>query len=94
MYGIRVVNIRSGGSPDSRVFKEAIDSNPVEMAPMLRQMEGDSMLKKLPLMADIANAAVFAASDLAGMVTGVTIDVTGGTTAGLNYRANTPSNGV
>ena len=94
MYGIRVVNIRSGGSPDSRVFKEAIDSNPVGMAPIIRQMEGDTMLKKLPLMMDIANAAVFAASDLAGMVTGVTIDVTGGTTAGLNYRANTPSNGV
>jgi 3-oxoacyl-[acyl-carrier protein] reductase len=94
IYGIRVVNIRSGGSPDSRVFKEAIDSNPVGMAPLIRQMEGDTMLKKLPLMMDIANAAVFAASDLAGMVTGVTIDVTGGTTAGLNYRANRPSNGV
>jgi 3-oxoacyl-[acyl-carrier protein] reductase len=94
MYGIRVVNIRSGGSPDSRVFKEAIDSNPVDMAPMIKQMEGDTMLKKLPLMMDIANVAVFAASDLAGMVTGVTIDVTGGTTAGLNYRVNTASNGV
>jgi 3-oxoacyl-[acyl-carrier protein] reductase len=89
MYGIRVVNIRSGGSPDSRVFKEAIDANPVGMAPLLRQMEGDTMVKKLPLMADIANVAVFAASGLAGMVTGVTIDVTGGTTAGLNYRVNT-----
>lgn len=94
MYGIRVVNIRSGGSPDSRVFKEAIAANPVGMAPLLRQMEGDTMLKKLPLMADIANVAVFAASGLAGMVTGVTIDVTGGTTAGLNYRVNMPSNSV
>jgi NAD(P)-dependent dehydrogenase (short-subunit alcohol dehydrogenase family) len=94
MYGIRVVNIRSGGSPDSRVFKEAIESNPADMAPILRQMEGDTMLKRLPLMMDIANAAVFAASDLAGMVTGVTIDVTGGTTAGLNYRANAPADSV
>jgi 3-oxoacyl-[acyl-carrier protein] reductase len=24
-FGVRVVNIRSGGSPDSRVFKEAIE---------------------------------------------------------------------
>jgi NAD(P)-dependent dehydrogenase (short-subunit alcohol dehydrogenase family) len=94
MYGIRVVNLRSGGSPDSRVFKEAIDANPTGMAPLLRQMEGDTMVKKLPLMADIANVAVFAASDLAAMVTGVTIDVTGGTTAGLNYRVNAASNGV
>ncbi|WP_431198884.1 SDR family oxidoreductase [Mucilaginibacter sp. P25] len=51
-------------------------------------MEADTMLKKLPLMADIANTAVFLASDLAGQITGVTIDVTGGTTAALNYRVN------
>jgi 3-oxoacyl-[acyl-carrier protein] reductase len=86
VYGIRVVNIRSGGSPDSRIFKEAIDSNPEVMAPILRAMEGDTMLKKLPLMADITNVAVFLASDMAGKITGVTIDVTCGTTAGLNYK--------
>jgi 3-oxoacyl-[acyl-carrier protein] reductase len=86
VYGIRVVNIRSGGSPDSRLFKEAIDSNPEAMAPILRSMEGDTMLKKLPLMADIANVAVFLTSELAGRITGVTVDVTAGTTAGLNYK--------
>jgi 3-oxoacyl-[acyl-carrier protein] reductase len=90
-YGIRVVNIRSGGSPDSRVFKEAIDSDPVAMEPILRSMEADTMLKRLPLMADIANTAVFLVSDLAAGVTGVTIDVTCGTTAGLNYRVNIPT---
>lgn len=87
VYGIRVVNIRSGGSPDSRVFKEAIDKDPAGMETILRTMEGDTMLKKLPLMADIANAAVFLASDMSGKITGVTIDVTCGTTAGLNYKA-------
>jgi 3-oxoacyl-[acyl-carrier protein] reductase len=86
VYGIRVVNIRSGGSPDSKVFKDAIDSNPVGMESVIRMMEADTMLKKLPLMADIANAAVFLSSDMSGKITGVTIDVTGGTTAGLNYR--------
>jgi len=86
-YGVRVVNIRSGGSPDSRVFKQAIDNNPAAMEPILQKMKGDTMLKQLPLMADIANAAVFLASDLSGKITGVTIDVTCGTTAGLNYRA-------
>ncbi|HMI62441.1 MAG TPA: SDR family oxidoreductase [Puia sp.] len=86
IYGVRVVNIRSGGSPDSRAFKEAIDRYPAAMEPILRKMEADSMLKKLPLTADIANAAVFLASDLSAMITGVTIDVTCGTTAGLNYR--------
>jgi 3-oxoacyl-[acyl-carrier protein] reductase len=86
IYGIRVVNIRSGGSPDSKVFKAALDSNPAGMAPVIKGLEGDTMLKKLPLMADIANVAVFLASDMAGKITGVTIDVTAGTTAGLNYR--------
>ena len=86
IYGIRVVNIRSAGSPDSNVFKDAIAANPEGMAHILGKMEEDTMLKKLPLMADIANVAVFLASDMAGKITGVTVDVTCGTTAGLNYR--------
>ena len=86
VYGIRVVNIRSGGSPDSKVFKQAIENDPKTMEPILRKMEDDTMLKKLPFMNDIANAAVFLASDSAGSITGVTIDVTGGTTAALNYK--------
>jgi enoyl-[acyl-carrier-protein] reductase (NADH) len=86
-HGVRVVNIRSAGSPDSMVFKEAVEHDPEAMGTVLRQMEEDTMLKKLPLMADIANTAVFLLSDLAAKITGVTIDVTCGTTAGLNYRA-------
>lgn len=86
VYGIRVVNIRSGGSPDSQVFKEAIEKDPKGMEPVIRKMEEDTMLKKLPLMADIANVALFLSSDMASKITGVTIDVTAGTTAGLNYR--------
>jgi len=84
---VRVVNIRSGGSPDSKVFKEAIESHPDVMKEVLQKMEQDTMLKKLPLMADIANTAVFLASSLAAKITGVTIDITGGTTAALNYRS-------
>jgi len=49
-------------------------------------MEDDTMLKRLPLMEDIANTAVFLASDLASSITGVTVDVTAGTTAALNHR--------
>jgi len=86
-YGVRVVNIRSGGSPDSRFFKEARDRDPQAMAPVMRSMEDDTMLKRLPLMDDISNVAVFLASDLARSITGVTVDVTAGTTVGLNYRA-------
>jgi 3-oxoacyl-[acyl-carrier protein] reductase len=86
VYGIRVVNIRSGGSLDSKVFKEAIENNPADVEPIIRKMEDDSMLKKLPSMADIANVAVFLSSEMAGTITGVTIDVTSGTTAALNYK--------
>jgi 3-oxoacyl-[acyl-carrier protein] reductase len=87
VFGVRVVNMRSGGSPDSGVFKNAIENHWDVMEPVLRKMEEDTMLKKLPLMSDIANLAVFLSSDLAGKITGVTVDVTCGTTAGLNYRA-------
>jgi 3-oxoacyl-[acyl-carrier protein] reductase len=86
VYGVRVVNMRSAGSPDSRVFRQAIEGMPEEMKIVLRKMESDTMLKKLPLMADIASVAVFLSSEQAAMITGVTVDVTGGTTAGLNYK--------
>jgi len=93
-HGIRVVNIRSGGSPDSKVFADAIANQPEVMAGVLRQMEADTMLKRQPPMADIAHTAVFLASSLAAGITGVTVDVTCGTTAGLNYRAHSPEYAV
>ncbi len=85
-YGVRAVNIRSGGSPDSRIFKEAIDAGGDEVKAFVKKMENDTMLKQLPLMEDIANTAVFLVSALAGKITGVTIDVTAGTTSALNYK--------
>lgn len=88
VYGVRVVNMRSGGSPDSQVFKDAISHDPEGMELVLHKMKADTMLKKMPLMADIANVAVFLSSDMAAGITGVTIDVTCGTTAALNYRVS------
>jgi NAD(P)-dependent dehydrogenase (short-subunit alcohol dehydrogenase family) len=85
-FGVRAVNIRSGGSPDSAVFQQAIERNPKQMETILRGMENDTMLKRLPSMNDIANTAVFLASDYARSITGVTVDVTAGTTAGLGHR--------
>jgi 3-oxoacyl-[acyl-carrier protein] reductase len=90
VYGVRVLNLRSGGSPDSKVFKEAIEKEPAIMAPILQKMKSDTMLKQMPAMADVANLAVFLSSDLAGKITGVTIDITAGTTSGLNYRVASP----
>jgi 3-oxoacyl-[acyl-carrier protein] reductase len=85
-FGVRVVNIRSAGSPDSRVFKEAIDQGGERAAAFIEKIKADTMLKDLPLMVDIANVAVFLASSMASKITGVTVDVTCGTTAALNYK--------
>ncbi len=85
-YNVRVINIRSAGSPDSRPFREALASMPEFAGTFIRKLEEDTMLKKLPMMEDIANTATFLASDMAGKITGVTVDVTAGTTNGLNYK--------
>jgi NAD(P)-dependent dehydrogenase (short-subunit alcohol dehydrogenase family) len=88
-HGVRVVNIRSAGSLDSRVFKEAIETGGAEVMAVIKRLESDTMLKALPLMQDIANTAVFLGSDMAAKITGVTIDVTSGTTSALNYKVGT-----
>jgi len=85
-YNVRVVNMRSGGSPDSKPFVEALENNREAATEFIRKIENDTMLKKLPLREDIGNLASFLASDLAGKITGVTIDITSGTTAALNYK--------
>ncbi len=84
-YGVRVVNIRSGGSPDSRPFREAIEQGGNVVKEFLHKLEADTMLKKMPMMEDIANAAVFLASSRADKITGITLDITCGTTSALNY---------
>jgi 3-oxoacyl-[acyl-carrier protein] reductase len=50
------------------------------------RLKNDTILKEMPLMQDIANAAVFLASNQAAKITGVTLDVTAGTTSALNYK--------
>jgi len=86
VYGVRVVNIRSGGSPDSRPFVDALAHGGQKAVDFIKKIEDDTMLKKMPVMNDIANVAVFLASDMAAGITGVTVDVTCGTTTALNYK--------
>jgi 3-oxoacyl-[acyl-carrier protein] reductase len=86
-YGVRVVNIRSAGSPDSKVFKDAIEQNGEKAIEFIKKIEDDTMLKRMPLMHDVASMAVFLASEMAAAITGVTIDATCGTTTALNYKA-------
>ncbi|RYD90009.1 MAG: SDR family oxidoreductase [Sphingobacteriales bacterium] len=84
--GVRVVNIRSAGSPDSRPFKEAVEQGGDDVKDFMEKLAIDTMLKQMPMMEDIANTAIFLASNMANKITGVTIDVTAGTTAALNYK--------
>jgi len=86
VYGIRVVNIRSAGSPDSKVFKDAMEYGGEKAVRFIEKIKDDTMLKRMPLMQDIANTALFVASDMAAGITGVTVDVTCGTTSSLNYK--------
>lgn len=87
IYGVRVNTIRSGGSPDSRIFRSAMEQEPAVMKAALEGLRTDTMLRELPVMEDIANVAVFLASSASAKITGHTIDVTAGTTAALSYRA-------
>ncbi|MEO5680998.1 MAG: SDR family oxidoreductase [Chitinophagaceae bacterium] len=88
-YGVRVVNIRSAGSPDSKVFRDAFASVGPDIADsVIQKLSADTMLKKMPPMKDIAQTAVFLSSGMAASITGVTVDVTCGTTSALNYKVN------
>jgi 3-oxoacyl-[acyl-carrier protein] reductase len=78
--GIRVVCMRSAGSPDSAVFKNAIVKNGDMFTARINEMADDAMLKRLPLMHEIASTAVFLVSDMAGGMTGTTANITCGTT--------------
>jgi len=78
--GIRVVNMRSAGSLDSAVFKNAAINNNVLAKTRFDELENDTMLKRLPLMQEIASVAVFLVSDMASAMTGTTANITCGTT--------------
>jgi len=80
--GIRVVCISSAGSPDTPGLKETwrkhaqnagIDPDAFE-----QRIVDKTMLKRLPLLAEIGNVAAMMASDLASPITGAIINATCG----------------
>lgn len=79
-HGVRVVCLRSAGSPDSEVFIKAIANTGTLAKISIKKLEDDTMLRRLPLLAEIANVAVFMASDKASGITGSIANVTCGTT--------------
>jgi NAD(P)-dependent dehydrogenase (short-subunit alcohol dehydrogenase family) len=79
-HGIRVVCIRSAGSPDSAVFIKALAGERSLATTVFKDLIDDTMLRKLPILAEIGNVAAFIVSDKASAMTGTVANVTCGTT--------------
>jgi len=80
--GIRVVTLRSSGSPDAPGVAAAIAEH-ARAAGVTREafearIAEKTMLKRMPKMAEIANAAVLAASDRASALTAAVLNATCG----------------
>jgi NAD(P)-dependent dehydrogenase (short-subunit alcohol dehydrogenase family) len=80
--GIRTVVVRSAGSPDSpavqQVFGLHTESSDTAVAAIQEAWGGTAALGRLPLLADIADAATLLASDRAGAMTATLANVTCG----------------
>src|SRR4051794_3056779 len=71
-HGIRVITLQTSGIPESigdPEFRERITA----------QIAESTMLGRAATLADVANAAVFAASDLAAAMTGTKLNISAGT---------------
>lgn len=80
--GIRVVCLRSAGSPDAlqEVFAYLAEQQGTTPELFEAGVAATTLLKRLPLLAEVGNAAALMASDHASAMTGTVADVTCGTT--------------
>lgn len=80
--GVRVVCLRSSGSPDApgvdEVFHEHARNAGLTRAEFEMRISRNLALRRMPRLAEIGNAAVLAASDLASSMTASVLDVTCG----------------
>jgi 3-oxoacyl-[acyl-carrier protein] reductase len=72
-HGIRVVTLESGGVPES--IPDGIEGR----EDIVELIEGQALLGRAATLADVANAAAFAASDWARTMTAATVNVSCGT---------------
>jgi NAD(P)-dependent dehydrogenase (short-subunit alcohol dehydrogenase family) len=80
--GIRLVTIRSSGSPDTPGVRDAVAEH-ARLAGVSREVfeariAEKTMLRRMPLMAEIANLAALAASDRASPLTAAVLNATCG----------------
>jgi 3-oxoacyl-[acyl-carrier protein] reductase len=80
--GVRAVCLRSAGSPDApgvgRVFQYHAEQLGISPEAFEATLAAQTMLKRLPLLAEVANAAAMMASDHASAITGTVVNVTCG----------------
>jgi NAD(P)-dependent dehydrogenase (short-subunit alcohol dehydrogenase family) len=80
--GIRVVCLRSAGSPDAPGVDEVFNLHAKNAGLTREQFDTNfaerTMLKRLPKLAEVANAAVLMASDKASAITSAVVNVTCG----------------
>jgi NAD(P)-dependent dehydrogenase (short-subunit alcohol dehydrogenase family) len=81
-HGIRVVTLRSSGSPDAAGVSAAIAEHAraagVSLEEFKARIAEKTMLKRMPMVAEIASAAVIMASDRASAVTAAVTNLTCG----------------
>jgi NAD(P)-dependent dehydrogenase (short-subunit alcohol dehydrogenase family) len=81
-HGIRLVILRSAGSPDAPgvqgVLTEHAGAAGMSVEEFVADMGRSALLRRLPLLAEIANAATLFASDRAGAMTGAIANITCG----------------
>jgi 3-oxoacyl-[acyl-carrier protein] reductase len=80
--GIRLVTLRSSGSPDAPGVRDAVAEHArsagVSREAFEARIAEKTMLKRMPLMAEIANTSVLMASDRASALTAAVINATCG----------------
>jgi NAD(P)-dependent dehydrogenase (short-subunit alcohol dehydrogenase family) len=80
--GIRVICLRSSGSPDTPGVREAMriqaESTGISIEELEAKNAESTQLKRLPKLAEVADASVLLASDRAGIITGAVFNVTCG----------------
>jgi len=71
-HGIRFVTLSTGGIPES--IPETVEGREA----IVELIEGQTMLRRAATLEDVGNAAAFAASDKARMMTAATLNISGG----------------
>jgi 3-oxoacyl-[acyl-carrier protein] reductase len=81
-YGVRLIVLRSAGSPDTPAVQEVFKLHAKAAGKSIEEYLVDSgsgtLLRRLPMLAEVANVATIMASDRASAMTGAIANVTCG----------------